>query len=82
MNDRMEYSFGLLAMIWLCAALGIFVEALYPMWKWKSTFSLSMYLGMGWCAVVCLPELKERIEPRCLQFLILGGVGYTAGECY
>ena len=42
-------------------------------------FSLSMYLGMGWAAVVCLPHMRERLPSGCINLLVSGGVGYTAG---
>ena len=47
LSDQPIYSFGLLGFIWMCCVLGISVEALYPNWKHKTMFSLSMYLGMG-----------------------------------
>ena len=47
LSDQPIFSFGLLGFIWLCCVLGISVEALYPNWKHKKSFSLSMYLGMG-----------------------------------
>ena len=47
LSDQPMYSFGLLGFIWTCGVLGISVEAFYPNWKHKTSFSLSMYLGMG-----------------------------------
>ena len=38
-----------------------------------------MYIGMGWAALVCLPHMKERMPQAAVNYLILGGVGYTAG---
>lgn len=77
--DEPVYSYGLLGFLWLCGGLGISVEAMYPTWKWKGKFSLSMYLAMGWSALVCLPEMKDRLPVECVYLLFLGGVGYTAG---
>jgi hemolysin III len=77
--DKPIFSTGLLGFIWTCCLLGISVEAMAPTWKWRPVFSLSMYLGMGWAALVCLPEAHHRLSVRCIQLLILGGVGYTAG---
>lgn len=78
-GDKPIYSIGLLGFIWTCCFLGISVEALAPTWKWRPVFSLSMYLGMGWAAMVCLPETNDRLPIRCIHLLVLGGVGYTAG---
>jgi hemolysin III len=79
LGDQPKFSYGLLGFLWLCGGLGIFVEAFYPTWRWKSTFSLSMYLGMGWAALLCLPQMQERLPVGCIHLLILGGVAYTAG---
>ena len=59
--DKPIFSVGLLGFIWTCCLLGIAVEALAPTWKWRPVFSLSMYLGMGWAAMVCLPEAHHRL---------------------
>lgn len=73
------YSNHLLAFIWVCCFLGIYVEAFLPGWKQKGRFSLAMYLGMGWSALVCLPEVARVVPESAMNLMILGGVGYTAG---
>ena len=79
LGDKPIWSIGLLGFIWVCCVLGIMVEAFYPTWKYRPMFSLGMYLGMGWAALICLPEMKSRLPLGCINYLILGGVGYTAG---
>lgn len=79
MADRLVLSYGLLGFLWLCGGLGIGVEAMYPNWRWRGTFSLSMYLGMGWAALICLPEMQTRLPIGCIHLVLLGGVAYTAG---
>jgi len=69
----------LLGFIWVCCFGGLIVEAFYPRWEYKGRFSLAMYLGMGWCCVVCLPDLVEVLPSNAVKLLILGGVGYTSG---
>jgi hemolysin III len=78
-SDEPVYSYGLLGFLWLCGGMGMLVEAKYSTWKWKGRFSLTMYLAMGWSALVCLPEMQERLPTECIYLVILGGVGYTAG---
>lgn len=78
LNDQPLYSFGLLGFIWTCCILGVAVEAMYPDWKHKNTFSLAMYMGMGWCCVVCLPQVANS-HLHCVYMILLGGVAYTAG---
>jgi hypothetical protein len=48
MTDEPMYSVYLLSFLWVCSFLGIAVEAFCPTWKYRSTFSLAMYLSMGW----------------------------------
>jgi len=79
LSHEPTYSIGLLAFIWVCCLLGIGVEAFCPSWKGKGKFSLAMYLGMGWSAAVCLPEVARVVPEGAMQLMILGGVGYTAG---
>jgi hemolysin III len=70
---------GLLAFIWCCCLLGISVEAFFPTYKHKGLFSLAMYLGMGWCCIVCLPEFSRIVPTRLIHLVILGGAAYTLG---
>lgn len=65
--------------MWCCCLLGIAVEATCPVWPHKTKFSLAMYLGMGWCAIICLPEISTLVPDTCINIMILGGVGYTSG---
>jgi len=78
-HDNMVFSFGLLGFIWTCCLLGISVEAFAPTWNWRPIFSLAMYLGMGWAALVVLPDAGKRLPVRCIHLLVLGGFGYTLG---
>jgi hemolysin III len=73
------YSTHLLGFIWVCCALGIYVEAFLPAWKHKGRFSLAMYLGMGWSALVCLPDVARVVPEAAMNLMVLGGVAYTAG---
>jgi hemolysin III len=77
--DQPVWSVGLLGFIWSCAFLGISVEAFAPTWEWKKYFSLSMYIGLGWAALLCMPSMAERLPQSAMNLLVLGGVGYTAG---
>jgi hemolysin III len=38
-----------------------------------------MYLGMGWSALVCLPEVARTMPNEGIRLMVLGGVAYTAG---
>mmetsp|Transcript_2943 Transcript_2943/g.6371 ORF Transcript_2943/g.6371 Transcript_2943/m.6371 type:complete len:638 (+) Transcript_2943:112-2025(+) len=73
------WSLHLLLFIWACAISGILVEAFALGWKHKSKFSLAMYLGMGWCCVMCLEDLQEVLPVNASVLMIAGGVAYTGG---
>ena len=73
------WSIGLLAFLWSCCCLGISVEAMCPTWKYRTTFSLAMYLSMGWSALACLPRIAVLVPRSCIQHMVLGGVAYTSG---
>ena len=79
LHDIKIWSIHLLGFIWVCCVLGILVEACRPDWKYRGYFSLTMYLGMGWACLVCLPEISARLPDTAINFLVLGGVGYTVG---
>lgn len=73
------WSVWLLLFIWFCCLAGIYVEACLPDWKYKKTFSLLMYLGMGWACLVCIPEMLVILPPKAIHLLVMGGVAYTSG---
>jgi hemolysin III len=79
LNHEPMWSTGLLSFIWTCGILGILVEAFFPMWRYRKAFSLAMYLGMGWAAIVCLPEAANLLPDNAIRLLVLGGVAYTSG---
>lgn len=73
------WSEGLLGFLWLLCVMGVGVEFFFPSWQHKGKFSLAMYLGMGWSALVCLPEVARTAPHEAIDFMALGGVAYTAG---
>ena len=77
--NQPKWDVWLLIFIWACCICGIYVEAFHPAWKYKSKFSLIMYLGMGWSCLACVPDLMAILPSEALNLLMLGGVGYTAG---
>jgi len=79
LHDKPIWSKYLLAFIWLLGMLGVAVESLGTGWKHKSKFSLAMYLGMGWCCMVCVPDLVVAVPQGAVNLLVLGGVCYTGG---
>ena len=73
------WSTYMLAFQWGCTAVGIVLEAFYKSKSWKSRVSLTMYLSMGWTALICLPQMIERFSTIAIYLLVAGGIGYTGG---
>ncbi len=44
--------------------------------------STSIYIGMGWVAVVAVAPLVTRLAPATLGWLVAGGLVYTAGTLF
>lgn len=68
---------ALLITIWLLAALGIGLATLTlhtPRWV-----TASLYVGMGWVALLALPAFVAVLPWPALALLLLGGILYTIG---
>lgn len=66
-----------LGLIWGLAILGITLKALYPhISKW---FLLSLYIGMGWLAMVIAKPIFQVIHWEGMFGILLGGFFFTAG---
>lgn len=59
------------------AAIGISLK-LFGIHRFPKS-SNSLYLVMGWAAVLALPSIVDRIEPAALVLLALGGLAYSVG---
>lgn len=68
---------AVLTAVWVGAGLG-FLFALTGIAE-KAVFGLLCYIGMGWAAVLALPELSRRLSASEIVLLVVGGVVYTAG---
>lgn len=71
------WGWSLFGLIWGLALVGILHKTLlgfrFP------RFSVLMYLGMGWLAVVAIVPLARALPAPGLVLVILGGLCYTAG---
>jgi hemolysin III len=70
----------LLTAIWTGAAAGVVlsVTAIVE----RRVFGISLYIALGWLAVVALPQLARRLGAVDLALLVVGGVLYTAGAIF
>ena len=72
-----SWGWSMFAVIWALALTGVLMKAFglarHP------AISASIYLGMGWCAVLSLDPLLVELPRAGLYWLIAGGVAYTIG---
>ncbi|SFZ98546.1 COG1272: Predicted membrane protein hemolysin III homolog [hydrothermal vent metagenome] len=74
------WGWSIFAVVWSLAALGIILKILYP--NRFETFSLILYVIMGWTIVVALNPLFENMTSEGLWLLLLGGLSYTFGVIF
>jgi hemolysin III len=71
------WRWGLLAIIWTIALVGIAVKIFYikaPRW-----LNVVVYVVMGWLGLLAVPQMIALLPPGALVWLITGGVLYTLG---
>ena len=73
-------AFAILAILWAFAIGGVWFKLSggNPDSKW----SLISYLGMGWFALVALPDFLEGLPRLCLGLIAAGGAFYTLGTVF
>lgn len=68
---------GLLALIWGLALCGVLLKVLWmgaPRW-----LSVTLYLGMGWVAVIAAPAIFRAVPAGGVAWVLAGGLVYSAG---
>jgi len=71
------WRWGLLAIIWTIAVVGIVVKIFYvkaPRW-----LNAVIYVIMGWLCVMAAPQMPSVLPVRTIVWLFIGGVIYTLG---
>jgi len=72
-----KLGYGLLALVWGLAIIGILLKALWvtcPKW-----FSSLIYIAMGWVCIPIFGPLWNSLPPAAFLWLLAGGVIYTIG---
>jgi len=71
------FRWGLLAIIWTIAVIGIFLKvALGRLPRWVNA---SVYVVMGWLCISAIGQMTHALTPFALSWLAAGGVIYTLG---
>jgi hemolysin III len=71
------WKWGLLAIVWSLALLGVIMKMLFmkaPRW-----LSTGMYLLLGWLVVAGIQEMLAKLPAGALIWLCIGGLLYTLG---
>ena len=71
------FQWGLLAIVWLIALVGITVKLFVinaPRWV-----TAGIYILMGWLCVIAVPQMLTRMPGPALAWLTGGGILYTLG---
>jgi len=74
---RGAVGYGLLALVWGIALVGMVVKMFWiycP--KWLSSI---LYIAMGWVCVLALPQILKNLPAGAFAWLLAGGIVYTIG---
>jgi len=74
---RPAWGVTLLALAWAGAAVGVVITVLY-LERWP-VVGFTMYLVLGWLAIVAAPQLAHSLSKPELALLAAGGLLYTVG---
>ena len=74
------WGWSLFGLAWGLAIAGIVYEVVFiERYKWVS---ISIYLGMGWIAVVAIKPLMETMPFGLFMWILAGGLFYTFGSIF
>jgi hemolysin III len=76
-----DNAWRILGLVWLLAAIGILSEV-FLSGRIVKAAQLLIYLGMGWACAFDFDNLKAGLPPAGYQWLLIGGIAYTAGVLF
>ncbi|WP_020647694.1 PAQR family membrane homeostasis protein TrhA [Solimonas variicoloris] len=74
------WGWSLFALTWGLAAIGV-VFKIFATGRYEK-LSLVIYLAMGWCAVVAIQPILERLATGGLLLTLAGGLAYSGGVVF
>src|SRR5881397_1484994 len=75
---RGVWGWTMLGIVWALAAFGVLVKATRGAARHRK-FAMTLYLGMGWLALIFIRPLALAVPLSALLLLIAGGIAYTTG---
>ena len=79
-NLRGAWGWSLLAVVWGIAFIGVVLEL--AMRERKRWLSISLYVGLGWLAIVVIRPMIANVDVAGLWLLLAGGLAYTFGVIF
>ncbi len=67
----------LCGLLWVLAAIGVFVSLVYP--RRFERLMLGVYLAMGWMLLILLRDCFALLSTTIMELIIAGGLVYTLG---
>ena len=77
---RGSWGWTLFAIIWTFAVAGVVLKSVFG--ARLAALSTTVYLVMGWLAVVAAGQFVARVPPAGVRWLIAGGLLYTLGVVF
>jgi hemolysin III len=74
------WGLGLLAVVWIMAAIGIAIKLFLP--RFLDGLSTALYLVQGWAVLAAWEPLMSALPGTVLTLLMIGGVLYTIGVVF
>ncbi len=74
---RGAWGWTLFGVVWSLAVLGVTLKSIAGIRSPR--LSTTLYVGMGWCALVAIRPLWDHVPMAGWLWLIAGGLAYTAG---
>lgn len=79
-NLRGPWGWTLLGIVWGLAVAGVTAKAVFGT-RWP-IISTSLYLAMGWTAVIAVNPILAHVAPGGIVWLVAGGLAYTSGVVF
>ncbi|AAV83271.1 hemolysin III family protein [Idiomarina loihiensis] len=79
-NLRDAWGWTLLGVAWGIALVGVVLELTLK--KRIAWLSLTLYLGMGWMAIIAINPMIDNVDAGGLMLLVAGGLAYTLGVIF
>ncbi len=71
------WAWTILGLVWGCAIVAIVLTAIDL--KKFAKFSMTCYIGMGWCVVLAIKPTMKAVPMTGILWLLIGGISYTLG---